>query len=70
MFFSFQSIFYDESVLVEKCHAFIETRTEEVLQSPTFTDISCATLIKILRFDKVTVSELELFMVRIFVLLH
>ena len=58
-----QSIFYDETVLVDKAHAFIETRTEEVLKSPSFTEISCATLIRILKFDKLTVTELELFQV-------
>ncbi len=59
-----QSIFYDETALVEKAHTFIETRTEEVLKSPNFTEISCSTLTKILKLDKLTVSELELFQVR------
>ncbi len=49
---------------MDKAHTFLETRTEEVLRSPSFTDISCATLIRILRFDKLTVSELDMFQVR------
>lgn len=43
---------------------FIETRTEEVLKSPSFAEISCATLMRILKFNKLTVGEMELFQVR------
>ncbi|KAK2192994.1 hypothetical protein NP493_19g13007 [Ridgeia piscesae] len=56
-----QSLLYDETTLIEKCVLFIETRTEDVLHSSSFTDIPLALLTRILQFECLTISELELF---------
>ena len=56
-----QSILYDETSLVEKCVAFIESRTEDVLNATAFQDASLQTLIRILQFERLTIKELDLF---------
>lgn len=56
-----QSILYDETSLVKKCVTFLESRTEDVLNAATFTETSIQTLIRLLKFNCLTVTELDLF---------
>ena len=56
-----QSIFYDEKDLVEKCTCFIETRTEDIFKSSGLLEVTRSTLVRMLKFDKLTISELDLF---------
>ena len=56
-----QSILYDESALVEQCNKFVSSRTDEVLHSPSFLEISRNTLCSILHFKSLSVSELDIF---------
>ena len=56
-----QSLFYDEKQLVDKCTAFIETRSEDIIMASGFLDVAHETLLNILKFDKLTVAELDLF---------
>ena len=58
-----QSLLYDETALVEKCASFIETRTEDVLHSASFGDVPLSLLTRILQFECLTISELDLFLV-------
>lgn len=55
------SMLYDEDKLVQKCHAFIEMRTEDIVHSPSFLNIPQTTLLEIVSFDRLTISELDLF---------
>ncbi len=54
-------MFYEEQALVNKCITFIETRTEDILKSPNITEITQTTLQKMLKFHRLTVTELQLF---------
>ena len=55
------SLLYEVDRLVNKCVTFIETRTDDILSSSAFCDVSLQSLVKILRFEKLTISELDLF---------
>jgi hypothetical protein len=55
------SILYEVDRLVKKCVSFIETRTEDIVASSTFCDITIDSLNRILKFEKLTISELDLF---------
>jgi hypothetical protein len=36
-----QCMLYDEATVLNKCRTFIETRTDDILASAAFTDLSC-----------------------------
>ena len=55
------SALYDEHQLLKRARNFIETRTEDIVRSPSFLELPIQTLKNILNFEKLTISELDLF---------
>lgn len=55
------SILYEVDKLISKCVSFIETRTDDILSSSAFCDVSIESLLRILEFEKLTITELDLF---------
>ena len=55
------SILYDSSSLQKRCETFIQTRTNDIIQSPSFLEIPHASVKRILQFRKLAAEELTLF---------
>ena len=56
-----QARYFDEAELEGKCLEFVESKTDEVVTSEAFNDISQKTLACILKRDKFNIPEVELF---------
>ena len=57
------SILYDIDTLKKRCETFIQTRTNDVIQSPAFLEVPRSSVKRILQFRKLAADELLLFQV-------